>query len=172
MTRILGVLAAIMVAGAAQAADVSLVPQGLYVERDSNGALNCAATDRMRLELALVSMDLQDLGTTQLERSESGIARFDTGAGEFMEVTIVQAVIAFTPMTRSIALQGSHMSGGLVHFNGQVTAEGDIDLQSARRLVGESDLTTYIMPQGQPPAGQRPDGSPVGTFGHCPGVSF
>lgn len=172
MTRFLGVLVAIALASAAQAADVSLIPQGVYVERASDGTLDCAATDRMRLELQLVSMELQDMGTAQMERSESGIVRFDTGAGEFMEVTVDQAVIAFTPMTRSIALQGAHMSGGLVHFNGQVTESGDLDLQSARRLVGQSDLTSYIIPRGQPPVGQRNDGSAVGDFGYCPETQF
>ncbi len=172
MLRIALVLTLMACSSAVRATEVSLISQGVYVERGIDGSLSCDATDRMRLDIHLTSQDLQDLGTTQLERSSSGIVRFDTGAGEFMEVTIEQAVIAFTPMTRSIAMQGAHMSGGTVYLGGKVLENGDIDLQSARRLEGSSSLTSYIMPHGQPPEGQRPDGSAVGAFGHCPESQF
>lgn len=156
----------------AVAAEVTLIPQGLYVERASDGTLACDATSRMRLEMHLESESLQDATTARMERSSAGIIRFDTGAGEFMEVTVEQGVIAFVPGGNRIALQGQHMSGGVVHFNGMILDNGDIDLQSARRLVGESDLTTYVMPQGSPVEGVRGDGSATEPLGYCPGESF
>ncbi len=169
MLRTLGLICIILISPAAFAADVSLIAQGQYVERGPDGTLDCTASNRMQIFIQLESRELLDLGATQMERVEVGSVMFDTGAGEFMEVTVEQAVIAFTPMTRSIAIQGEHISGGKVHFNGQVLGNGDLDIQSARRLEGESDLTQYIIPTGDPVQGQRPDGSPVGVFGYCSG---